>query len=381
MAAAAPVPLPLPLGAHFEQLRHLLHHASSGIDSTSSPGVPSRASKLQRVRPHLARPGASDASRRCVATARRGKLAVKRDGGAFLFCGQARIQVAPVKATVRRRSQASSEAASDDAADDKAQRRAAPALLVDALRLPQPEPAHAALLIPALAAAASRAGLATGGMEVVATSCLPLIVPFSMPQLSPIAWFSNKRALAYNRCVIVSIYVQGAFAVLKFASGNVVGGFFDGCQVAMGVYSLMPDGMRLFPTYMMMSGFNGIIGLLQVLQQYNGVPLHWLPTLQVWPPLVSVVSAYFCWQFLTACRDIVADGGLMMPRERQQESCLVRAMGGDWWPAFLSASIYGESAPGARDREADAPAGVNTFGGPGPGFSVFEGSGHRLGEA
>jgi len=254
-------------------------------------------------------------------------------------------------------------------------------LTADTLRLPPFELAHAVLMMRGLAA--SHVGLAPG----VVQSCLPIIVPFSLPEMNPSAWFANKRALAYNRCIIVTVYVQGVCAALKLMSGNMIGGFFDGIQAGMGYYSLSPDGTRFLPTYMMMAGLNGVVALLQVLQRYHGVPLHYLPWSQVAMPVASILSAYFSWEF---CRELraIATG---LPSGAAQDSCIVKVMGGDWWPAMLSAPSYGlqhtdwDSARHEDSYGGGRQSGIN-FGSFGPGgvgsrFSVFEGSGHRLGES
>lgn len=344
-----------------------------------------------------------------VSTARRRRAALRQDATGFLFCYEATVP--PVLVAARKMPSAASKGAaaeeerseseSDDQADGalEARRRvrrggegcgisihaSCPprvAFTSDALGLPPLEPAHMALLLPALAACHF-------GPGAVVQSCLPLVVPFSMPELSYSTWASNKKALAYNRCVIVTIYIQGACALLKFTSGNMVGGFFDGMQVAMGIYSLTPDGMRLLPTYMMMSGVNGAVGLLQVLQTYNGIPLAWLPKLQIIPPVMAMVSSYFSWQFLKECRTIsagVGGVGRQPATDTQGDSCIVWAMGADWWPSFIWAPIHGEPRSSGQDRGREG-GGITGFGdsagggfGAGLRFPVFEGSGHRLGE-
>jgi len=251
-------------------------------------------------------------------------------------------------------------------------------LTADAMKLPEFELPHAISMLPAVhALAASQLGLSPG----MALCCLPIVTPFSMPHMTPAVWYSNKRALAYNRMVVITVYIQGACAIFKFGTGNMVGGFFDGIQAAMGFYSLMPEGMRFLPTYMMMAGFNGVIGLLQVVQTYNGVPLQMLPIMPILAPVAAITSAYFGYQFCKEVRKIA--GGIPDEADGAQSSCFVRTMGGDWFPSFLTAPLYGPSQDGRSNDDEGFSGGIHGYGGRSGAqqrFSVFEGSGHRLGE-
>eukprot|EP00929_Paragymnodinium_shiwhaense_P009251 TRINITY_DN113346_c0_g1_i1.p1 TRINITY_DN113346_c0_g1~~TRINITY_DN113346_c0_g1_i1.p1 ORF type:complete len:361 (+),score=75.08 TRINITY_DN113346_c0_g1_i1:58-1140(+) len=242
-------------------------------------------------------------------------------------------------------------------------------LTFDKFGLPPPEPAHLLLLAPAVAAALQPGGIALAPAGLAA-SCLPIVAPFSMPPMTPGAWCSNKQALAYGRCVVVALYFQAGFAVLKIMHGNLVGGFMDGIQAAMGFYSLTPGGLGLFPTYMMMAGVNGVMNLLQVLQMFQGVPLQYIPQVHIWPPVTSLVSAYFGWQFCKEIRNI-ANG---YPQD--SDGCFVRIMAGDWWPDCLTAGMFNG---GGHAEEPSSSGGVFSSHSRQPQTRIFEGSGRRLG--
>merc|ERR1712190_553386 len=99
----------------------------------------------------------------------------------------------------------------------------------------------------------------------------------------------------------------------------------------MGAYAIQPDGIQFFPTYIMFSGFNGLLGMFQVFQGAQGVPFQSLPMLTYLPPIVCITSAYCGWQFYKELRAIAAG----MPGDGPQDSCFVRVMGGDCWPSSI----------------------------------------------
>jgi len=233
-----------------------------------------------------------------------------------------------------------------------------------------------ALLLPSAIAshfAASPAG--------VALACLPIPMLFSVPQVSSGTWLANKRAMAFHRCCVVAVYVQGALTFMRFLEGDLIGGTYLAIQTAIGAYAIQPEGERYFPTYIMICGFNGILGLFQVLQMFQGTPLRFLPMLSVLPPVICLTAAYWGWQFSRELRAIARG----QPNDGPVDSCWVRLTGGDWWPASaLSPSPesgvgWGEGSnagPGGS-----GPSGPGTGGGGGGQFNPFGGSGQRLGDS
>lgn len=282
---------------------------------------------------------------------------------AFIFCARSPPLTVPTACPVDTEAPANSEAVLPHA---KLPPSLHPRLdLTAALRLPDLDlPSSIALLLP-LAAATHCALAGSGG--AVAAACVPIAIPFSVPQVSPDAWLANKRARAFHRCCVVCVYAQGAIAVLKFARGDLVGGTYDALQALMGGYAIQPDGQRFFPTYIVISGFNGLLGLFQVFQSFQGVPLHFLPMLALLPPAFSLMAAYCGWQF---CREVnaIAAG---LTGDGPQDSCFVRCIGGDWWPSSIGPSYSGSTAGDGGVGVQSAPSR----------FSAFAGDGRRLGEA
>eukprot|EP00931_Biecheleriopsis_adriatica_P064698 TRINITY_DN39429_c0_g1_i1.p1 TRINITY_DN39429_c0_g1~~TRINITY_DN39429_c0_g1_i1.p1 ORF type:complete len:302 (+),score=58.78 TRINITY_DN39429_c0_g1_i1:60-965(+) len=203
----------------------------------------------------------------------------------------------------------------------------------------------AALLPGAMAAHAGH----LGGAGVV-TACVPIAVPFSVPQVSPDSWLASKRARAFQRGVVLTVYTQGALALLKLSRGDLIGGLYDGSQSLMGAYATL-------------------LGLLQIFQGYQGVPLHYLPVLAVVPPCVALCGAYCGWQFCKELTAIAAGQNGVGP----QDTCFVHFMGADWWPSFL-----GPNVPTREDRYRDwgRPGSAPNSSGR---FSAFAGDGRRLG--
>lgn len=216
--------------------------------------------------------------------------------------------------------------------------------------------------VPAAAVLAQQI-LSGGDPGGVSTACIPIAVPFSIPQVSSDVWCADKRALAFHRATAVLVYVQGGVAVLRFFSGDLVGGALQGLQTALGVYAIGPDGMQFFPSYIMMSGFNGLLGGLGAIQNFQGVPFGSIPLMPVVSPVVSLAVAYCGWQF---CREVyaIASGAEL----GEQNSCFVKMMTPAWWPQ--SADTVAPYRPGEAEESHGATR-----------FSAFTGSGHRLGQA
>lgn len=244
---------------------------------------------------------------------------------------------------------------------------------IGGVQLPPFEYANLGLLLPAAWAAQSGLLLPAGA----ACACLPIMAPFQIPQVSPDSWMANKRALAFNRCVVLGVYAQGGLAILKFSGGDLVGGTYLALQAAMGAYSITPDGARLMPSYMMVSGFNGLLGIIQVFQSFQGVPLHHIPWMAILPPAIGLLTCYWGWQF---CKELQAIGS-GMAGSGPQDTCWVKFMGGDIWPiSSLSPTVQTDRRERDGDESVMGATSQSGIGGVSSRFSAFGGSGHRLGE-
>merc|ERR1719198_2055090 len=121
------------------------------------------------------------------------------------------------------------------------------------------------------------------------------------------------------------------------------------------------------PTYIFVSGFNGLLGIFSVFQAFQGVPMHQLPWLALLPPTTSLLSAYWGYQF---CREIIAIGeGLR--GDGPQDTCFVRMMTADWWPAGASTVSPSSQTQNSTAEHRDSV--------PNSRFSAFAGHGHTLG--
>merc|ERR1719217_1685723 len=117
---------------------------------------------------------------------------------------------------------------------------------------------------------------------------------------------------------------------------------------------------------MVYSCFNGVVDLLQLLQAAHGIPIYYV--LMQWNvvarPLLCLAGTYCAWQFLRELRAIASG----YPGEGDQNTCIVQCLGGNNFLGEVASSLTGMTS---RPR-------ASTVGG--PGFSAFNGAGHRLGE-
>merc|ERR1712029_464535 len=115
--------------------------------------------------------------------------------------------------------------------------------------------------------------------------------------MGPETWMASKRALAYHRACTACVYAQGFLSLARFARGDLVGGLYDALMCGTGAAAIEPGGTRMMPSYVMICGFNGVLGIVQIAQRFQGVSLHVLPFVLVLPPVVATAAAYFGWQF------------------------------------------------------------------------------------
>merc|ERR1719440_407337 len=86
--------------------------------------------------------------------------------------------------------------------------------------------------------------------------------------------------------------------------------------------------------------------MMQLLQSFHGMPFHLVPKLAFGPPVVSLLTLYWGWEFSKELRAI----GLGRVGDGPQDSCWVNTMGADIWP--LSALSPG-AQPLVPERELD----------------------------
>lgn len=295
-------------------------------------------------------------------TAVRGKTMSLKDATAFVFCVQ-ELQVA----------QKSSRSIPERSAEKDGEKpvKAGSDL---GLHLPAFNLANLALLLPSLVAA--HGGLLSTPSGV-ATSCMPIMSPFQVPSVSPDSWMPNKRARAFHRSSILGVYLQGAICLQRLYFGDIVGGLFTGVQTAYGAYALTPSGVRSMPSYMMICGFNGVLGLVQVFQMSQGMSPLDIPVFAWAPPGISCIACYWGWQFARELKAI----GAGSTGEGAQDTIYVNMMGSDSWLV----KAIDRAAPGGlravREESATSNRTASEAAGAVARFTVFGGEGNQLGGA
>jgi len=238
---------------------------------------------------------------------------------------------------------------------------------LEALRLPKLTLVNVATgaLMPVLATTAYSIGFTTS--SVVTPAMMPMFAPETLPHVSGNWWVVNKRARAFHRCCVIAVYTQGVFSLLKLVRGDLVGGLFDMLQTGIGLTATQPQGISVMPTYVMVAGFNGVLGMLQVFQSFQGIPIRYLPILVTAPPICAIIAALCGWQI---CKEIraMASGTSSGP----QDSFFVRICSADFWPlSVLSPTLH---SGGGDDNHDSSRSSARQH------FSAFGGSGWRLGE-
>eukprot|EP00927_Polykrikos_kofoidii_P053580 TRINITY_DN48186_c0_g1_i1.p1 TRINITY_DN48186_c0_g1~~TRINITY_DN48186_c0_g1_i1.p1 ORF type:complete len:336 (+),score=10.40 TRINITY_DN48186_c0_g1_i1:80-1087(+) len=240
----------------------------------------------------------------------------------------------------------------------------------DALALPQFTLAHA---IPVLSGAIRAHFFAEPYFTSITTSCVPIIVPFSLPDVPRSQWESDKVALAYSRCVMATVYAQAGIAVSKCLSGDFVDGIIDGIQAATGYYCVSMDHANLLPTYTVMVGLNGFLGCLQLMQNHVHHPHHTQRLCDLLAPPLRMLSASFSWQLCKTLQRVGAPHQPVVSSDR--ESTFVTFMSSDWLSCLLPPRSNVDDANSSRGGVFRSDHSESTF----HRFNAFEGSGHRLG--
>lgn len=206
-------------------------------------------------------------------------------------------------------------------------------------------------------------GLVAANPGMATMSCIPLMAPFSTPPVSLNDWMGNKRARAFQRALFGVCTLQGAMALWKFFSGDLVGGFFDTILSGVGMYCCTQDGLTMIPSFIIFAGFNGFMDMLQLLQKFHGVPIYALPFhFAFLRPSLLFLALYLAWHFhkeLSAAYYGYASDG-------PQDSWFVKCFGHDSWGGPIGTTN-------------DNDTGTSLLGSSRPPFSPFGGSAFRLG--
>lgn len=175
---------------------------------------------------------------------------------------------------------------------------------------------------------------------------------------------ANKRAVAFCRGVALASSAQGVLAVMKFGGGDLVGGFFDGIMAGLGLWSTREDGVQMLPSYILFSGFNGVIYLLQVVQDGSGLGA-------IVRPVVCLTGAYLGWQFLKELQSLSSGYSTSGPSDGDQDSWFVKFMNGD--------NVIADAAGAITHTQSTSSQAQNPSGSVAANFTTFSGEGHRLG--
>eukprot|EP00928_Gymnodinium_smaydae_P025518 TRINITY_DN20294_c0_g2_i1.p1 TRINITY_DN20294_c0_g2~~TRINITY_DN20294_c0_g2_i1.p1 ORF type:complete len:344 (-),score=53.90 TRINITY_DN20294_c0_g2_i1:89-1120(-) len=198
------------------------------------------------------------------------------------------------------------------------------------------------------ATATSFGGIAGGATAApMMLACVPLAVPFAVPEVRAQAWSGSKRAVAFHRSTVVAVYLQGFLALRRFLHGDLTGGAYDLIQACVGGYALQPDCAHIMPTYVLASGLAGSLGMLRTYWNFMDLPLRYMPISPYLAPGVAIVAAYCGYKFCVEVRSLAMGypGGTA-------DSCFIRLLGAEWcgWSAI--------GGVGTRDPHVEAFAGL-----------------------
>lgn len=203
-------------------------------------------------------------------------------------------------------------------------------------------------------------------VSAVQMACVPLVAPFTTPQVPVESWAHKPRARAYQRALFLACTIQGGMALFKFFSGDLIGGFFDTLLAACGMYAATPDGVTLLPTFTVFAAFNGFMDLLQMIQALHGTPLIFVVLHKAFlRPALLFTACYFAYQFH---KELVA--AIMGYPAASEESFFVKIFGSDAWGPPIGATLR----PGTNvlaDGDPEPAPRLN--------FAMFTGEGRRLG--
>ena len=151
----------------------------------------------------------------------------------------------------------------------------------------------------------------------IAVSCIPIIVPMSVTQItssaSATALLSEDGKNFMKGITYVSIG-QGTLAMFDLMFGDLLAGSMKGVFAGLGFYiSQMDDGMTILPSYTVVSFVNGCITLLSTFERmsarrtplFSGIMplyLNYLHLEQLLHPLLCFAGAYMGWQIIKELR-------------------------------------------------------------------------------
>lgn len=151
----------------------------------------------------------------------------------------------------------------------------------------------------------------------IALSCIPIIVPMSVTQItssaSANALLSEDGKNFMKGITYVSIG-QGTLAMFDFMFGDLLAGSMKAVFAGLGFYiSQMDDGMTLLPSFTVVSFVNGCITMLSTFERMSArrsplfsglMPLYlnYMHLEQLLHPLLCFAGAYMGWQIIKELR-------------------------------------------------------------------------------
>lgn len=161
-------------------------------------------------------------------------------------------------------------------------------------------------------------GGALGG--AVATSCIPIVVPFTAPSENVIdLWPLTERSIKIQKSLLCLTVSQGSMALFQLLLGDLLGGFLGGVMSVVGTYAATPQGTRWLPTYTVVTFINGSVGALSLLEKvtFSRFPLFALSNpfvvnivhgILLASPIMSFAGVFYAYQYMKELRSQVSTG-------------------------------------------------------------------------
>ena len=163
-----------------------------------------------------------------------------------------------------------------------------------------------------------------GSAAGVVTSCVPIIIPID----APLSWLDPRLFSLLSetpkKCAgrITTVGgIQISLAMAEVFLGDPVRGMSDLLQGGFGLYIVTPEGLSSMPTYILWSGFSGLLTLgrlqeLYLLPKRTSILMKYFTISSAVQPLLCLVGCYYGWQLLVSLRENLmplTEGGQPLP--------------------------------------------------------------------
>jgi hypothetical protein len=174
------------------------------------------------------------------------------------------------------------------------------------------------MILAACTAVGSAALAGHAAVGLVATSCVPIIIPVNNSLIDSGVPISDDAKRSMSHMMMVS-GAQLSFGLVEFLMGDIVNGFTHMVMAGVGFYVTRLDGIVLLPSFSVACTIFAGVSTLNLVDMFltkgmisQSLPLsaNFIRLAGVCHPILYIASAYYAWKLIEQLREGLLPMGL-----------------------------------------------------------------------